>query len=154
MREDWRRQFGAPDSAFVAVQLAAYGPPATQPVESGWAAMRQVQYQAMAWDAHGGLATAIDLGDPFDIHPGEKQEVGRRLARAMRAVAYGDPVSRSGPQAARAMATTDGGAAVGFTGLTGGLQMRSARQAVGLGPCGAEAGSKMERRAGGEGGGR
>ncbi|UXC92820.1 MULTISPECIES: sialate O-acetylesterase [unclassified Sphingobium] len=141
MMEDWRRQFGSPDLAFVAVQLAAYGAPVTQPGESGWAAMRQVQYQAMARDAHGGLATAIDLGDPFDIHPGEKQEVGRRLARAMRAVAYGDPVSRTGPQAARAVATTDGGAAVEFTGLTGGLHMRSASQAIGFELCGAAAGS-------------
>ena len=141
MMEDWRRQFGAPDLAFVAVQLAAYGRPVTQPGESGWAAMRQVQYQAMARDAHGGLATAIDLGDPFDIHPGEKQEVGRRLARAMRAVAYGEPVSRSGPQAARVTATADGCAAVEFTGLTGMLRLRSASQAIGFELCGTQAGS-------------
>ena len=48
MIADWRRQFGSPDLAFVAVQLAAYGSPVTQPGESGWAAMRQVQYRAMA----------------------------------------------------------------------------------------------------------
>lgn len=141
MMADWRRQFGSPDLPFVAVQLAAYGALVTQPEESGWAAMRQTQYRAMAADAHGGLATAIDIGDPFDIHPGEKQEVGRRLARAMRAVAYGEPVSRSGPQGARATATTDGGAAIDFTGLTGGLHTRSAAQAIGFELCGAEAGS-------------
>lgn len=141
MMADWRRQFGSPDAAFVAVQLAAYGPPLTKEGESGWAAMRQTQYRAMAADAHGGLATAIDIGDPFDIHPGEKQEVGRRLARAMRAVAYGEPVSRSGPQGARASATADGGATVEFTGLTGALHTRSAAQAIGFELCGAEAGS-------------
>lgn len=141
MMADWRRQFGSPDLPFVAVQLAAYGAPVTQAGESGWAAMRQTQYQAMAADPHGGLATAIDIGDPFDIHPGEKQEVGRRLARAMRALAYGGPVSRTGPQGARATATTDGGAAVDFTGLTGGLHTRSAAQAIGFELCGAEAGS-------------
>jgi sialate O-acetylesterase len=103
--------------------------------------MRQVQYQAMAQDDHGGLATAIDLGDPFDIHPGEKQEVGRRLARAMRAVAYREAVSRTGPQASRATATADGGAAIDFTGLTGGLQTRSAAQAIGFELCGVAAGS-------------
>ncbi|MEC3949134.1 sialate O-acetylesterase [Sphingobium sp. HWE2-09] len=141
MMADWRQQFGSPDLAFVAVQLAGYGDPITKPAENGWAAMRQVQYQAMAQDDHGGLATAIDLGDPFDIHPGEKQEVGRRLARAMRAVAYGEAVSRTGPQAARATASADGGAAIDFTGLTGGLQTRSAAQAIGFELCGAAAGS-------------
>ncbi|WP_375194215.1 sialate O-acetylesterase [Sphingobium sp.] len=141
MMADWRRQFGAPDLAFVAVQLAAYGAPVTQPGESGWAAMRHEQYRSMAQDAHGGLATAIDLGDPFDIHPGEKQEVGRRLARAMRAVAYGETVSRTGPQAERVVAMADGGVAVEFTGLTGSLHTRSAAQAIGFELCGAASGS-------------
>lgn len=136
MMADWRRQFGTPDLPFVAVQLAAYGDPMTQPGESGWAAMRQVQYQAMAQDPHAGLASAIDLGDPFDIHPGEKQEVGRRLAQAMRAVAYGEDMSRTGPQAARAIATTDGGATIEFAGLTGGLHARSAAQPIGFELCG------------------
>jgi sialate O-acetylesterase len=95
----------------------------------------------MAQDAHGGLATAIDLGDPFDIHPGEKQEVGRRLARAMRAVAYGEVVPRTGPQAERATAMADGGVAVAFTGLTGRLHSRSAAQAIGFELCSEAAGS-------------
>ncbi|MCI4589509.1 9-O-acetylesterase [Sphingobium sp. BYY-5] len=141
MMADWRRQFGSPNLAFVAVQLAAYGRPETEPVENGWAAMRQAQYQAMVRDDHGGLATAIDIGDPFDIHPGEKQEVGRRLAAAMRAVAYGQAGSRSGPQAARAIATTDGGAVIEFTGLAGGLHTRSAAQVIGLELCGEMAGT-------------
>ena len=141
MMADWRRQFRSPDLAFVAVQLAAYGLPVTQPRESGWAAMRQVQYQAMARDPHGGLASAIDIGDPFDIHPGEKQEVGRRLARAMRAVAYGEAISRTGPQADRATASGDGGAIVTFVGLTGVLRTRGSGQAIGFELCGARADS-------------
>ena len=59
----------------------------------------------------------------------------------MRAVAYGEPVSRTGPQATRVTATTDGGAAIEFSGLTGGLHVRSASQAIGFELCGAEAGS-------------
>lgn len=141
MMADWRRQFGAPDLAFVAVQLAAYGKADTAPVESGWAAMRQEQYRAMTQDRHGGLATAIDLGDPFDIHPGEKQEVGRRLARAMRAIAYGGSESRTGPQASRATAMPDGGVVIDFAGLTGPLHTRSATQAISFELCGAAVGS-------------
>ena len=141
MMAEWRDQFRAPDLPFVIVQLAAYGKPTTTPSESGWARMRDTQYRAVAADPHAALATAIDLGDPFDIHPGEKQELGRRLARSMRAVAYGERHSASGPQAARAIATPDGGAMVEFSGLTGALQTRSAAQAIGFELCGQAADS-------------
>lgn len=141
MMAEWREQFRAPDLPFVIVQLAAYGKPTTKPSESGWAQMRDTQYRAVAADAHAALATAIDLGDPFDIHPGEKQELGRRLARSMRAVAYGERHSASGPQAAKAVATPDGGAMIEFSGLTGALQTRSAAQAIGFELCGQAADS-------------
>lgn len=141
MVAEWRGQFGSPDLPFVQVQLAAYGKPVTGPGESGWAALRDTQYRAAAADDHAGLATAIDLGDPFDIHPGEKQEVGRRLARVMRSIAYGEGGPQEGPQAASATATSDAGAAIRFTGVTGGLRLRSAAQAIGFELCGAEAGS-------------
>ncbi len=141
MMAEWREQFRAPDLPFVIVQLAAYGKPTTKPSESGWAQMRDTQYRAAAADAHAALATAIDLGDPFDIHPGEKQELGRRLARSMRAVAYGERHSASGPQAAKAVATPDGGAMIEFSGLMGALQTRSAAQAIGFELCGQAADS-------------
>jgi len=44
-----------------------------------------------------GMAVAIDLGEADNIHPPNKQEVGRRLALAARAIAYGQPVVYSGP---------------------------------------------------------
>lgn len=141
MMADWRRQFGTPDLPFVAVQLASYGSPVTTPAESGWAAMRQVQYRAMAQDQHAGLATAIDLGDPFDIHPGEKQEVGRRLARSMEALTYGAAHSRTGPQAEQVVREADGSLAVSFTGVEGNLHARSAAEAIGFEICGAALGS-------------
>ena len=90
----------------------------------------------MAADAHAGLATAVDLGDPFDIHPGEKQELGRRLARVMRAVAYDAPIAKSGPQAAGAVISGDGAVIVRFTGVEGGLHLRSGVQALGFEMCG------------------
>ena len=139
MMAEWREQFRASDLPFVVVQLAAYGKPTTMPSESGWAQMRNTQYRAVAADAHAALATAVDIGDPFDIHPGEKQELGRRLARSMRALAYGETHSASGPQALKAVATADGGAMIEFSGLTGTLQTRSAAVAIGFELCGAAA---------------
>jgi sialate O-acetylesterase len=43
------------------------------------------------------MASAIDIGNPLDIHPTNKQEVGRRLALAARAIAYGERVVHAGP---------------------------------------------------------
>jgi sialate O-acetylesterase len=42
-------------------------------------------------------ALIIDIGDADDIHPRNKQEVGRRLALAARGVAYGEEIVFSGP---------------------------------------------------------
>jgi sialate O-acetylesterase len=95
--KDWRAQFGA-DLPFLIVQLANYGDIPTEPVESGWAGVREAQRLATVNDAHAGLAVTIDIGDPYDIHPTNKQEVGRRLARAARHVVYGEDVAPSGPK--------------------------------------------------------
>jgi sialate O-acetylesterase len=95
---DWRGKFGA-ELPFLIVQLANYGQPATAPAESGWAEVREAQRLAVANDAHAGLVIAIDIGERYDIHPSNKQEVGRRLARAARRVVYGEQIVPSGPVA-------------------------------------------------------
>jgi sialate O-acetylesterase len=95
---DWRGKFGA-DLPFLIVQLANYGQPPTAPAESGWAEVRQAQRLAVANDGHAGLAIAIDIGERYDIHPPNKQEIGRRLARAARRVVYGEQIAPSGPVA-------------------------------------------------------
>ena len=89
---DWRERFG-PDLAFLIVQLANYGAVPTAPVESGWAQVREGQRRAARADAHAALAVAIDVGEPYELHPANKQELGRRLARAARRVVYGETLS-------------------------------------------------------------
>lgn len=138
MMADWRRQFGQPNLSFAIVQLAGYGEPATKPENSGWARLRDAQRQAVVADKHAGLATAIDLGDPFDIHPGEKQELGRRLARVMRALAYDAPIARMGPQAASAVKGGDDVVLLRFSGVEAGLHLRSGAQALGFELCGSD----------------
>ena len=44
-----------------------------------------------------GQAVITDIGEAFDIHPKNKQEVGKRLAKAALQVAYGQPVLGEGP---------------------------------------------------------
>jgi sialate O-acetylesterase len=94
---DWRRQFDAP-LPFLIVQLANFGKLAKSPVDSGWAQLRDAQRRAVAADGNAGLAVTIDIGNRDDIHPANKQEVGRRLARAARHVVYGEKISASGAQ--------------------------------------------------------
>jgi sialate O-acetylesterase len=87
---NWRAQFRDPGLPFLIVGLAGWGKRASYPVESGWAALINEQRLGVEHDHHAALASAIDLGDPDDIHPANKQEVGRRLALAAHRVAYRD----------------------------------------------------------------
>lgn len=97
LRADWRNRFGAHVPMLI-VQLAGYGDPVTQPVNSEWAALREAQRQVAAdANARSALAVTIDIGDRYDIHPSNKQELGRRLARAAQQVVYGENIAASGP---------------------------------------------------------
>ncbi len=137
MAADWRRQFAQPDLPFVIVQLSAYGTPAVKPGESGWANVRDAQRRMTEADAYAGFVSTIDFGDPVDIHPGEKHEVGRRMARAMRALAYGAKITASGPRVATA--TLSGSDVIlTFKDVTGSLQTRSSATAIGFELCGPE----------------
>jgi sialate O-acetylesterase len=87
---NWREQFRSPDLPFLIVGLAGWGKRASHPVESGWASLINEQRIAVERDSRTALASAIDLGEPADIHPANKQEVGRRLALAAHAIVYRD----------------------------------------------------------------
>lgn len=93
---DWRTQFGK-DLPFLVVQLPDYGPRTSTPVESGWAGVREAERLAVKNDPHAGLAVTIDIGQPNDLHPPDKQDVGIRLAHAARHVIYGENNAPSGP---------------------------------------------------------
>jgi sialate O-acetylesterase len=137
--KEWRGRFGE-DAAFLIVQLANFGPAPTEPVESGWADLREAQRRAVASDSNAGLAVTIDIGDRYDIHPANKQEVGRRLARAARHVVYGEAITPSGP--APVSASRDGNeVTVKFTDIDGGLVGYSGSNPVGFELCGEAAAS-------------
>ena len=139
LRDDWRARFGA-GLPLLIVQLAAYGMPKTQPAESGWAELREAQRLAAAEDPHTGLAVTIDIGDRYDIHPPNKQEVGRRLARAARHVIYGGQLPAAGP--VPSSARRDGDAVVvAFGDVTGELVAFGADGPIGFELCTAQPGS-------------
>jgi len=91
MITDWREKWSS-DFPFLFVQLAAFG---TGP-GPGWARLRESQTKALALPKTG-MAIAIDVGDPPNIHPKDKFDVGHRLALAARHVAYGEDLVYSGP---------------------------------------------------------
>ena len=96
MITDWRAKWGQGDFPFIIVQLANCGQEPETPVESDWAELRESQ--SMALDLpNTGLAVAIDIGEADDIHPKNKQEVGRRLSLAALKAAYGQNLIFSGP---------------------------------------------------------
>lgn len=88
----WRSRFERADLPFLVVQLADFGPRRGDPAPSAWAGLREVQRQVTNADPRAGMAVAIDIGDPYDIHPTNKQQVGRRLALEARRLVYGEPV--------------------------------------------------------------
>jgi len=87
------------------VQLPNYGMPPVKPVESGWAKLRESQRASVAADKNAALVVTTDLGEDYDIHPPNKQEVGRRLALAARHLVYGEKMVASGPLALSAEKT-------------------------------------------------
>ena len=92
---DWRRQWRS-DFPFYFVQLANFMESKKIQPDSEWAALREAQTKALKLDQVG-MAVTIDIGLADDIHPKNKQEVGRRLALLALAGSYGKNVSSSAP---------------------------------------------------------
>ncbi|HSG67108.1 MAG TPA: sialate O-acetylesterase [Bacteroidales bacterium] len=97
MIRDWRFRFGVGDFGFHIVSLANYKNTSHVPRESEWAELREAQAMAAKALPNCGIAMAIDIGDAADIHPKNKNEVGRRLALSALAITYGKNLEWSGP---------------------------------------------------------
>lgn len=91
----WRARFEQPELPFFWVQLANFK---QLKDETGltWAYLREAQTSTLSLP-HTGQAITIDIGNPDDIHPTNKQEVGRRLALIAKAKLFGQGVEFSGP---------------------------------------------------------
>lgn len=135
----WRRQFGGGPSGdalpVLVVQLPNYGPLPTEPGASGWAEVREAQRLVMADDPNAALAVTIDVGDPRDLHPANKQAVGARLAQAARHLVYGAPGTPTGPTPVRAERRGDA-VVVTFEDVDGGLVAYGGAGPIGFELCG------------------
>lgn len=97
MIRDWRAAWGVGDFPFYFVQLANWKARPQDSIDSEWAELREAQLFTMRSVRNTGMAVAIDIGDPADIHPRNKLDVGLRLARWALADTYGLKAEKSGP---------------------------------------------------------
>ncbi|MEZ6122144.1 MAG: sialate O-acetylesterase [Planctomycetaceae bacterium] len=98
MISNWRQEWGQGDFPFYWVQLADFRPEKPDPADSSWAELREAQTMTMSRLANTGEAVIIDIGEGRDIHPKNKVDVGRRLARWALAKDYGVSVPFHSPQ--------------------------------------------------------
>jgi sialate O-acetylesterase len=97
MIRDWRAAWGEGDFPFYFVQLANWKARPVDSIDSEWAELREAQTLTMREAPNTGMAVAIDIGNPDDIHPRNKLDVGLRLARWALADTYGMKLEKSGP---------------------------------------------------------
>jgi sialate O-acetylesterase len=93
--QDWRRIWGE-ELPFLFVQLSAYGRNESANAGSLWAELREAQTLALQLP-NTGMAVTTDVGDPDDIHPKNKKDVGKRLAYHALAQVYNRPVPHQSP---------------------------------------------------------
>jgi sialate O-acetylesterase len=94
----WREQFGVGDCPFYIVGLANFRNPTHDPnTPSDWAHLREAQRQVSLKVPNTAMSVTIDIGEAADIHPRNKQEVGRRLALIALAQTYGKQIVSRGP---------------------------------------------------------
>jgi sialate O-acetylesterase len=97
MIRDWRDRWGQETMPFLFVQLANFGRNGPAAGGSAWAELRDAQLHTLRTVPRTGMAVTIDIGDPKNIHPVNKQDVGRRLALWAWKLSYEKDVVASGP---------------------------------------------------------
>jgi sialate O-acetylesterase len=124
MIEDWREQWAQGDFPFLFVQLANFQSNGTWPV------LRESQTETLSL-RNTGMAVIDDIGESKDIHPKDKQNVGKRLALAAQAIAYGEKLEYSGPMF-RQMTREGSAARLYFDHVGTGLRSRGGQKLLGF----------------------
>jgi sialate O-acetylesterase len=96
MIKNWQETWKQGDFPFLFVQLANFMAEKPEPGPSEWAELREAQLMTLS-KPNTGMAVIIDIGDANNIHPKNKQDVGKRLALWTLAKTYGKDVVGSGP---------------------------------------------------------
>jgi sialate O-acetylesterase len=133
----WRSDWKLGDFPFAWVQLPNFTAPHRAPVEdSGWVTVREGMAKTLALP-NTGMAVTLDVGDARDIHPKNKQAVGKRLALWALGTAYDKKIVYSGPQY-RSSEVKDGEVVVTFDHLGDGLTTNDDKPLRGFAIAGAD----------------
>jgi sialate O-acetylesterase len=135
----WRKAWGLGDFPFLIVQLADFNYNEEGAGAAGikWAQLRDAQSAVADHVPQTGLAVTLGLGDPENIHPIRKMEVGERLALWAKKIAYGKDVVCQGP-VFDSVKYSGGEVTVSFRPLTGGLKTSDAKEVGGFAVAGSD----------------
>jgi len=123
MIANWRQDWAQGDFPFLYVQLPNFKAPQQLPFETdGWPIVREQMLQTLAM-TNTGMAVTIDIGEEQDIHPKNKQDVGKRLAQWALAKTYGKDVVACGPLM-KSMSKQGNAIVIQFDHLGGGLMTK------------------------------
>ena len=132
--ENWRQRWGQGPFTFIWVQLPNYN---AYPQEAdGWVTVREQMFKSLAME-NTGMAVTVDVGDAADVHPKNKQDVGKRLALWALGTTYQKDVVYSGPLY-RSMSKQGGKIAIEFDHVGGGLVAKGADRLKGFTVAGAD----------------
>ena len=137
MIQNWRDVWDQGDFPFYWVQLADFRMEKDQPSESDWAELREAQTMTMSRLPNTGEAVIIDLGEAQDIHPKNKEDVGKRLARWALAREYGFDLVHQSPRYA-SMERQGSKIILSFDHVGGGLDLFDVQKPVGFTIAGAD----------------
>jgi sialate O-acetylesterase len=127
---DWRHRWQQGNLLFLFVQLANYMERKPIPSESEWAELREAQTMTLSLP-NTGMACTIDIGEAGNIHPANKQEVGRRLALIANKLAYKQDGILSGPTY-KDHKKEGNRIRISFTHTASGLSMREGKEVTGF----------------------
>lgn len=120
MISDWRNRWKE-EFPFLFVQLASFNANnGNSKNGSSWAELREAQALTLQALPRTGMAVIHDIGNPKDIHPTNKQDVGKRLALQALKIAYGQNMLSQGPQF-QSMQKEGSKLALSFSNTGGGL---------------------------------
>lgn len=124
MITDWRKHWGSGNFPFYFVQLASFNAAnGNSKNGSTWAELREAQAMTLSL-TNTGMAVTTDIGNSTDIHPKDKQDVGKRLAAIALHNVYKKNIVYSGPlyQSMKVQGKT---IVVNFTNIGGGLMIKN-----------------------------
>lgn len=136
MIETWRDLWKQGDFPFYWVQLADFMAEKPEPEDSAWAELREAQTMALRLP-NTGQAVIIDIGEGKDIHPRNKQDVGKRLARWALSRDYGVNVPAQSPTY-KSMEAKDGKITLTFDHVDGGFRPFDVSAPLGFAIAGAD----------------